>query len=89
MQTAFVVRGKLKDPKTIELDEPVGHVQGPVEVTLRPIETEEAQTVPLYESLSPEEFTKYLHDRIASHDPNLPILPAEALRRESMYEEKV
>jgi hypothetical protein len=46
MQTALVIRGTLKDPKTIELDEPVDQVQGPVEVTVRPIEAQ--PKVPLY-----------------------------------------
>ena len=85
METAFVVRGTLKDPKTVELDEPVEQVQGAVEVTLRSVEA--PRTVPLYESLRPEELRKALRE-LAIDDPDLPILPDEALRRESLYEEK-
>jgi hypothetical protein len=87
MQTAFVVRGKLKDSKTIELDEPVDQVEGSVEVTLRPIEAE--RKVPLCESLSAEEWIKQFHEWLDSHDPDLPVLPDEALRRESIYEDRL
>jgi hypothetical protein len=86
MQHAFVVRGTLKDRKTIELDEPMDQAEGPVEVTVRPVQTE--KKIPLCESLSPEEFRKAL-DGLAIDDSNLPILSDEALRRESIYEEKL
>jgi hypothetical protein len=86
MQTAFIVRGNLKDTRTVELEEPVHDLQGPVEVTLRPLDS--AQEKPLCETLSPEEWKKMFHAWIESHDPNLPILPDEALRREAMYEDR-
>jgi hypothetical protein len=86
MQTALIVRGTLKDAKTIELDEPISQVQGPVEVTLRPIEAKDA---PLFETLSPEEWKKMFHAWLDSHDPNLPVLSDEALRRESIYEDRL
>jgi hypothetical protein len=35
MERAIVVRGRLADPRHIELDEPVTEVQGSVEVVLR------------------------------------------------------
>jgi hypothetical protein len=38
MNRAIVVRGNLNDPSHIELDEPVSDIQGPVEVTVRPIQ---------------------------------------------------
>jgi hypothetical protein len=38
MERTIVVRGNLNDPSHIELDEPVCDIQGPVEVTLRPIQ---------------------------------------------------
>jgi hypothetical protein len=84
---AFTVRGNLKDPKHIELEEPVPDVQGPVEVTVRPIEGE--QKVPLFESLSAEEWINQFHEWLDSHDPNLPVLPDEALRRESIYDDRL
>ncbi|HVO24766.1 MAG TPA: hypothetical protein VMW56_14180 [Candidatus Margulisiibacteriota bacterium] len=87
MQTALVIRGTLKDAKTIELDEPVDQLEGPVEVTLRPIEAE--RKVPLYESLSAEEWITQFHEWLDAHDPNLPVLPAEALRRENIYEDRL
>jgi hypothetical protein len=37
MQTALVLRGKLKDERTIELDEPVRDVETEVEVIVRPV----------------------------------------------------
>jgi hypothetical protein len=39
MDRAIVVRGKLSDPSHIELDEPVSGINGPVEVTVRPVQT--------------------------------------------------
>lgn len=87
MQPPLVIRGTLKDPKTIELDEPLDQAQGPVEVTVRAIEAE--RKLPLYESLSAEEWIKQFHAWLDSHDPNLPVLPAEALRREDMYEDRL
>jgi len=87
MQTALIVRGTLKDAKTIELEEPVSQLQGPVEVTLRPIEAE--RKLPLYESLSAEEWIQQFHAWLDAHDPSLPVLPDEALRRESIYEDRL
>ncbi|MCC6765747.1 MAG: hypothetical protein IT293_13905 [Deltaproteobacteria bacterium] len=39
MDGAIVVRGKLSDPSHIELDEPVAGIDGPVEVTVRQVQT--------------------------------------------------
>jgi len=86
MQTAFVIRGKLKDSKTIELDEPMRGIQGPVEVTVRPVVSSER--APLCETLPPDEWKKMFHAWLESHDPNVPVLPDEALRRESIYEDR-
>ena len=86
MQTARMLRGTVRDEKTIELDEPVLDMQGRVEVTLRPVAPSEQ--APLCETLSPEEWKKMFHSWLDSHDPNLPILPDEALRRESIYEDR-
>lgn len=36
MQKAIVIRGTMSDSKHVVLDEPVEHIKGPVEVTLRP-----------------------------------------------------
>lgn len=38
MQKPITVRGRLTGPKRIDLDEPVNHVTGEVEVVVRPIE---------------------------------------------------
>lgn len=84
MQRAFIVRGKLRDAKTVDLEEPVTDLQGSVEVTLRRLDS--AQERPLCETLSPEEWKKMFHTWLDSHDPKLPVLPEEALRRESIYE---
>ncbi len=86
MQTAKVLRGTVRDEKTIELDEPMPDMQGPVEVTVRPVAP--AQKAPLCETLSPEEWKKTFHAWLDSHDPDLPVLPDEALRRESIYEDR-
>jgi len=37
MERAIVVRGRLSDPRHIELEEPVTGLQGPVEVVVRPL----------------------------------------------------
>ena len=37
MDRAIVVRGKLSDPRHIELDEPVTELRGAVEVVVRPV----------------------------------------------------
>jgi hypothetical protein len=86
MQTARVPRGKVKDERTIELDEPVGDVEAEVEVIVRPIEAE--RNVPLYEVLGAEEWIVQFHTWLDAHDPDLPVLPAEALRREGIYEDR-
>ena len=38
MDRAIVVRGNLSDPSHIELDEPLSGINGPVEVTVRPVQ---------------------------------------------------
>ena len=38
MEQAVVVRGKLNDPRHIELDEPLSEIRGAVEVTVRPVQ---------------------------------------------------
>ena len=86
MQTALVLRGKMKDERTIELDEPVRDVEAEVEVIVRPVGP--AKPAPLCETLSPDEWKKVFHAWIDSHDPDLPVLPAEALRRENIYEDR-
>ncbi len=86
MQTARVLRGTVKDEKTIELDEPVRDMRGPVEVTVRPVAP--SKQTPLCETLSPGEWKEMFHAWLDSHDPDLPVLPDEALRRESIYEDR-
>ena len=86
MEAVKVLRGTVKDEKTIELDEPVRDLQGPVEVTVRPIAP--SKQAPLSETLSPGEWKRMFHAWLDSHDPNLPVLSDEALRRESIYEDR-
>ncbi len=86
MQTARVVRGKVKDERTIELDEPVGEIEPEVEVIVRPVSP--SKQAPLCETLSPDEWKKMFHAWLDSHDPNTLVLPDEALRRESIYEDR-
>ena len=87
MQTARVLRGKVKDERTIELDEPVGNVEPQVEVIVRPVGP--ATLAPLCETLSPEEWKKVFHAWVESHDRTVPIPHAEALRREGIYEDRL
>lgn len=87
MQTAKVFRGKLKDQRTIELDEPIGDVVSEVEVIVRPIAAK--GEVPLYESLGAEEWIAQFHAWLDAHDPELPVLPEAALRREGIYEDRL
>ena len=86
MQTARVLRGPVKDETTIELDEPVRDMRGPVEVTVRPRDA--SRQAPLCESLSAAEWPKMFQAWLDSHDPNLPVLSDEAPRRESIYEDR-
>ncbi len=39
MERAVIVKGRVTDDRHIELDEPLGKLTGPVEVTLRPVPT--------------------------------------------------
>jgi hypothetical protein len=38
MKRSVIVRGRLRDPNHIDLDEPVAEIRGAVEVTVRPIQ---------------------------------------------------
>jgi hypothetical protein len=86
MQTALVLRCKTKDERTIELDEPARDVEADVEVIVRPLGP--SKPAPLCETVSPEKWKTMFHAWVDSHDPDLPVLPGEALRRESIYEER-
>jgi len=86
MQTAKVLRGRVKDAHTIELDEPVSSVETEVEVIVRPVGP--ATAAPLSETLSSEEWRKVFHAWVESHDRTVPIPSAESLRREGIYEDR-
>ena len=88
MQTALVLRGKMKDERTIELDEPVRDVEAEVEVIVRPV-VGPAKPAPLCETLSPGEWKKVFHAWVESHDRTVPIPSAESLRREGIYEDRL
>lgn len=84
MGRSVIVRGQLRDATHVELEEPVGDLRGPVEVTLRPLTTGLGVVTPV----PPTEWAAAFDSWTASHDPSLPVLPAEALRRESLYEDR-
>jgi hypothetical protein len=69
MQTALVLRGKMKDERTIELDEPVGNVEAEVEVIVRPVGP--PKPAPLRETLPPEKWKKMFRAWIDSRDPEM------------------
>ncbi len=83
MPRAVVVRGRVSDPRHVELDEPVTGWHGPVEVTLRALTTADR-----FSTSSREEWLTAFDSWVGAHDPSLPVLPPEALRRESLYEER-
>jgi len=87
MQAVRVLRGKVKDQRTIELDEPVGNVEAEVEVIVRPLGP--AKPAPLCETLPSEEWKKVFHAWVESHDRTVPIPSAESLRREGIYEDRL
>jgi hypothetical protein len=87
MQTERVLRGKVKDEHTIELDEPLANVEAEVEVIVRPLGT--SKRAPLCETLSPEEWKKVFHAWVESHDRTTPIPSPESLRREGIYEDRL
>lgn len=87
MKVAFVVRGRLTASNHIELEEPVQDIEGPVEVTVRPLGHSKGE--PLYERASATEWRTAFHAWIESHDRTVPIPPAESLRRERIYEDRV
>ena len=83
MAGAVVVRGRISDSTHVELEQPLSGLRGQVEVTLRPVLAPRvAPTTPLAEWMAA--FDSW----IASHDSSLPVLSTEALRRESLYEER-
>lgn len=84
MGRRVTVHGKLRDATHVELDEPVGDLRGPVEVTLRSLTPGLGVVTPV----PPNEWAVAFDSWTASHDPSLPVLPAEALRRESLYEDR-
>ena len=86
MEWAVVVRGNLNDPSHIELDEPVSGIQGPVEVTVRPIRGR--AVAPLFESATQEEWERDFHAWVQAHDRTVPLPSAESLRREALYEDR-
>jgi actin-like ATPase involved in cell morphogenesis len=45
MDTAVIVRGRVTDSRHIELDEPVGQLEGAVEVTLRPVPPDQGEDI--------------------------------------------
>jgi len=86
MERAVVVRGNLNDPRHIELDEPVSEIQGPVEVTVRPIQ--KGERAPFFESATVEEWQREFHAWIEAHDRTIPVPSTESLRREALYEDR-
>jgi hypothetical protein len=86
MRRAVIVRGRLSDPRHIELEEDLPEMRGPVEVAVRPIQGD--VVVPLFDSTTNEEWERMFHAWIDGHDRTVPVPPAEALRREALYEDR-
>jgi len=86
MERAVVVRGNLKDPSHIELDEPVSDIKGAVEVTVRPIRR--SAPAPRFESATQDQWEREFHAWVQAHDRTVPLPSAESLRREALYEDR-
>ena len=86
MLMSHTLRGTVTNERTIELDEPIQGLHGPVELTVQPITTD--QHAALSETLSPHEWRKMFHAWLDSHDPDLPVLSEAALRRDGIYEDR-
>lgn len=86
MKREIVVRGKLSDPKHIELDEPVTELEGAVEVVVRATEpgagpgAQKAKTLPAWV----EAFDAW----VLAHDRSVTLPSPESLRREAIYQER-
>jgi hypothetical protein len=80
MERAIIVRGKLSDPRHIELDEPVTEVQGTVEVVVRPVPVSV-----LYQSATRQAWEEAFDAWVDGHDRSLPLLAPDSLRREAIY----
>ena len=85
MEYSIVVQGSLNDPRHIELDEPVNDFRGLVEVTLRPVRAAAPSPAPSAEQAWEAAFDAW----VAGHDPSLPVLEPESLRREALYEDRL
>lgn len=81
MAKAVIARGRMQDPRHIELDEPVTDLDGEIEVVLRSARaTHRAE---------PFETWRQAFDAwVEGHDRSLPIPTPESLRREAIYEER-
>lgn len=74
METAFILRGRLSDSTHIELDEPVTGIDGEVEVVVRRVGPQSAETVDVFEwiaacvpgSRSKEEIDRQIGDEHGS-----------------------
>jgi hypothetical protein len=86
MKRAARVRGTLRDPRHIELDEPLDEMCGPVEVTVRAASSKSAP--PRFESATRQEWEQEFHAWVQAHDRNVPIPSPASLRREALYEDR-
>lgn len=100
MGERIVVRGKLSDPRHIELEEAVTGIQGAVEVVVRPLPLEPGERpqeirelmptpIPFYQSATREEWERAFEAWVNGHDRSVPVPTPGSLRREAIYEERV
>ena len=52
MERAVILKGRVTDDRHIELDEPLAEITGPVEVTLRPVQTAEEESEDILDFLA-------------------------------------
>lgn len=84
MERAIIVRGKMSDPRHIELDEPVTEVQGTVEVVVRPLPVSLR-----HRSARREAWEEAFDAWVDGHDRSLPLIAPEFLRREAIHGERM
>jgi hypothetical protein len=84
MEYGIVVQGSLRDPRHIELDEPVTELHGMVEVILRP-----ARPAPSPPAVAEQGWEAAFDAWVEGHDRSVPLPRPESLHREALYEDRL